>query len=49
MKEDTYIDPSTGIMLNPSYRGEECLGNGRFPDSDCCCDECDYYLVCFPE
>jgi hypothetical protein len=25
-----------------------CLGNGehRF---ECCCDECDYYLYCFPQ
>ncbi len=36
-----------GIELTP---GEPtcCLGNGE-QGFDCCCDECDYYLLCFPE
>ena len=25
-----------------------CLGNGE-QGLECCCDECDYYLLCFPE
>ena len=25
-----------------------CLGNGKH-GFECCCDECDYYLLCFPE
>ena len=25
-----------------------CLGNGE-QGFECCCDECDYYLLCFPE
>ena len=25
-----------------------CLGNGK-QGFECCCDECDYYLLCFPE
>ena len=25
-----------------------CLGNGK-QGVECCCDECDYYLLCFPE
>ena len=25
-----------------------CLGNGEL-GYECCCDECDYYLFCFPE
>ena len=25
-----------------------CLGNGK-QGFECCCDECDYYLRCFPE
>ena len=25
-----------------------CLGNGE-QGVECCCDECDYYLLCFPE
>ena len=36
-----------GIELMP---GEPtvCLGNGE-QGFECCCDECDYYLRCFPE
>ena len=36
----------TGIEITP---GEPtvCLGN-REQDFECCCDECDYYLLCFP-
>ena len=47
-KED-FLDPSTGIMLTPSYHGKDCLGNGEHEDLECCCDECDYYLYCFPD
>ena len=25
------------------------MGSGDFPGFECCCDECDYYLECFPE
>ena len=37
----------TDIELMP---GEPtvCLGNGE-QGFECCCDECDYYLVCFPK
>jgi len=37
----------TGIELTP---GEPlvCLGNGE-QGFECCCDECDYYLPCYPE
>ena len=37
----------TGVELTP---GEPivCLGNGE-QGFVCCCDECDYYLLCFPE
>ncbi|MBQ7358363.1 MAG: hypothetical protein IJW65_06485 [Clostridia bacterium] len=37
----------TGTELTP---GEPtvCLGNGE-RGFECCCDECDYFLVCFPE
>ena len=43
------IDPSTKITLSPSFHGENCLGNGQHPGYECCCDECDYYLACFPD
>lgn len=42
-------DPSTGIVLTPSFHGEQCQGNGEHPGVECCCDECDQYLTCFPE
>ena len=37
----------TDIELMP---GEPiaCLGNGE-QCFECCCDECDYFLICFPE
>ena len=37
----------TGIELTP---GEPtvCLGNGE-QGFACCCDECDHFLLCFPE
>lgn len=43
------IDPGTGITLTPSFHGENCLGNGEHAGYECCCDECDAYLVCFPD
>lgn len=36
-------------MLIPSYHGEDCPGNGDHPGIGCQCDECDYYLECFPD
>ena len=40
-------DPSTGIELTPSPEGKDCLGNGEH--GECCCDECDFFLECFPD
>ena len=37
----------TGIELMPG-EPSVCLGNGEH-EGECCCDECDYYLLCFPE
>ena len=36
-----------GVELMP---GEPliCLGNGE-QEFECCCDECDYFMLCFPE
>ena len=44
----------TGIQLIPGKKGSECPGNGEHLDSqgcviECCCDEYDYFLECFPE
>ena len=37
----------TGVELTPGAPNS-CLGNGK-QGFECCCDECDYYLRCFPE
>ncbi|MBQ8739633.1 MAG: hypothetical protein IJZ04_09110 [Clostridia bacterium] len=42
----TVIDVS-GTELTPG-EPNACLGNGR-QGFECCCDECDYYLLCFPQ
>ena len=47
-REDT-IDPSTGILLIPGFHGDGCPGSGEIPGYECCCDECDYFLICFRE
>ena len=40
------IDVS-GVQLTPGER-DVCLGNGE-QEFECCCDECDYFLLCYPE
>lgn len=40
------IDPS-GTPLAPGHP-KICLGSGTFPTHECCCDNCDHYLKCFP-
>ena len=37
----------TGVELTPG-KPLVCLGNGE-QGFVCCCDECDYFLLCFPE
>ena len=37
----------TGVKLMPGEPAV-CPGNGE-QGFECCCDECDYYLLCFPE
>ena len=37
----------TGVELTPG-KPIVCLGNGE-QGFECCCDECDYFLLCFPE
>ena len=46
-KDKKRVTDVIGIELTP---GEPtvCLGNGE-QGVECCCDECDYYLLCFPE
>ena len=38
----------TGAELKPG-RPSECQGNGKHEGYECCCDECDFFLKCFPE
>ena len=37
----------TGTELMPG-KPKNCLGNGKH-GFECCCDECDYFRLCFPE
>lgn len=51
--EDKKVIDITGVELTPG-KPDECLGNGEQIDEngepiECCCDECDYFLACFPE
>ena len=39
----------TGVILIPGNLGKDCPGNGVHKETECCCDECDYYLYCFPQ
>ena len=48
MRKKQIID-ITGIPLTPSKQGRKCRGNGEHSEYECCCDECDYYLYCFPQ
>lgn len=41
----TIKDPS-GAILHPG-EPKTCEGNGQH--GECCCDECDYFLLCFPQ
>ena len=38
----------TGAELSPGEPAR-CQGNGKHPDFECCCDECDFFLACYPE
>lgn len=42
------IDPS-GIHLTPSWQGKKCAGNGTNGQLECACDECDFFLKCYPQ
>lgn len=45
---DAEMTTSSDPELTPSYHGKDCLGNGQHPGIECCCDECDYLMICFP-
>lgn len=46
MKDKVIIDRWTGEQLHP---GEPELCQGNVERGGHCCDECDYFLQCFPE
>ena len=41
------ITDVSGVQLTPG-EPSVCLGNGEH-GFECCCDECDHYMMCFPE
>ena len=49
MKQEDWMDPGTGMLLKPGFLGKDCPGNGMQPGVECCCDECDHFLTCFPQ
>lgn len=49
MSDDYLIHNDSEEILTPSYHGELCRHNGENPDYEIACDECDYYLFCFPD
>lgn len=38
-----------GLLLTPSLGGKDCKGNGSHKGIEIRCDECNYFLECFPE
>ena len=46
-EQEKYIG-TDGVQLTPSPNGEKCQANGSNPEIEIQCDECSYYLVCFP-
>ena len=45
--EKKIIDPS-GAILNPG-NPKKCQGNGKHRGFELCCDECEFFLACYPE
>lgn len=36
-------------QLNPGRHGTQCCHNGENPSFEIACDECDFFLLCFPD
>ena len=49
MSDAYMIHSDTEEIVTPSYHGENCRHNGDNPDYEIACDECDFYLICFPD
>ena len=41
-----WVSAMEDVELTPG-KPTACLGNGEY-GFECCCDECDYFLLCFP-
>lgn len=37
------------MELTPSPNGEKCIANGQHEGVEIACDECDFFLECFPD
>lgn len=44
---ETVLD-SSGAVLTPG-KPKTCEGNGSHEGYEICCDECNWFLACFPE
>lgn len=42
-----FVHDVNGTPLCPGHP-KICLGNGEFEGFECCCDECDHLMTCFP-
>lgn len=40
---------SSNFTPQPSLGGTECKGNGKHEGIEIQCDECDHFLVCYPD
>ena len=47
MRDQKNVIDVTGVELIPGDP-VACSGNGE-QGFECCCDECDFFLLCFPE
>lgn len=47
--EQLFQELTVPHKLTPGFHGTECLGNGDWLGYACQCDECPYFLQCFPE
>ena len=47
-EETVLVRDPTGAILSPG-KPEICQGNGENPHFEICCDNCNYFLKCFPE
>ncbi len=49
MKDHISPTENDKSILTPSLGGKDCKCNGKHKGIEIQCDECCYYLICFPE